>query len=261
MAGIAAALAFSGIPDIAKIVKDFDFSKIDVRESSREDYLTVKLAPSYGKLNSESIKAMDEHLKIMIAAALKAIAAIPPQERSWERVIGAMTQSPLLEPKDDGISRADKLIKSGTNVFKIDGSPDQGIVREVKSWFTSLINDEDVLNSTQIDIGVLADIVAQTGATVDHAETILYKHERHEKTLVDIGVLRFPDPENPFFKVYRIQLEAWSSSARILFVQEDQNGISGQYNVRRFQPRSSVIEGISKDIRKKAVKEAEDLFR
>jgi hypothetical protein len=49
----------------------------------------------------------------------------------------------------------------------------------------------------------LAGIVAQTGATVDafKFETVLYKKEQHEKTLIDIGVLRFPDINNPHFKV------------------------------------------------------------
>jgi hypothetical protein len=79
----------------------------------------------------------------------------------------------------------------------------------------------DVLNSTQFDIGVLANIVAQTGTTIDSVETLFFKD------LVDIAVLRFPDLEYPLFKVYRIQLRAWSDSTRVLMVQDDENGITG----------------------------------
>jgi hypothetical protein len=57
------------------------------------------------------------------------------------------------------------------------------------------------LDATKIDIDVLAKIVAQTGATVDSFETLLYKKEKHEKTMVDIGILRFPDIDHPYFKV------------------------------------------------------------
>lgn len=57
------------------------------------------------------------------------------------------------------------------------------------------------MRSTKIDIKVLANIVAQTGATVDAFVTVFYKEEKHEKTVVDIGVLRFPDIDNPYFKV------------------------------------------------------------
>lgn len=47
----------------------------------------------------------------------------------------------------------------------------------------------------------MANIVAQTGATVDSFETFWAKHESHEQTMLDIGVLRFPDIQNPYFKV------------------------------------------------------------
>lgn len=63
------------------------------------------------------------------------------------------------------------------------------------------MSDPDVLNSTKIDINVLAKIVAQTGATVDSFESFFAKEEHHEQTLVDIGVLRFPDIDHPYFKV------------------------------------------------------------
>jgi hypothetical protein len=72
---------------------------------------------------------------------------------------------------------------------------------QVESWFTRLISDQDVLDSTKIDIKILANIVAQTGATVDAFDAFFYKNEQHEKTLIDIVVLGFPDIDNPHFKV------------------------------------------------------------
>ena len=58
-----------------------------------------------------------------------------------------------------------------------------------------------MLKSTHIDINVMAAIVAQTGAMVNSLGSLLYMKEEHQKTLVDIGVLRFPDLDNPYFKV------------------------------------------------------------
>lgn len=150
-----------------------------------------------------------------------------------------------------------------------------------------------------INIKVMAEIVAQTGATVDSVAALIHKIEHHEKTLVDIGVLRFPDPDHPYFKVsrardiwfvvlvpkhpamrqiYRIRLTAWSVSARYLAWQEDSNGITGggrlispiramdeltpsvELNVRNFRPRRSVLDKMKEDIKDKAVEEAEDIF-
>ena len=85
--------------------------------------------------------------------------------------------------------------------------------RQVHSWFVNFIGDEDVLRSTHIDIEVMGKIVAQTGAAITSFATLLYKKELHEKTLVDIGVLRFPDFLNPFFKVSYIRIQYASTTS------------------------------------------------
>ena len=69
------------------------------------------------------------------------------------------------------------------------------------AWFTHLVQDQDVLLSTKIDINVMAGIVAKTGAAIEAINEIVYNKENQAKTIVDIGVLRFPDTSHPYFKV------------------------------------------------------------
>ncbi|KAJ7336331.1 hypothetical protein DFH08DRAFT_706404 [Mycena albidolilacea] len=241
---------------------------MDVKDNKKEDYLHIGLAPAYGTLTSESMKIMDDHLKIMISGTLRLLEKKRKQlsgPLSWDDLLSILMQNPLIEPDDtitgSKVDRADKLIKPATvNFFKISGAPDPSIVREVETWFTNFIGDQDILDSTMIDIKVMAEIVAQTGATVDSVAALIHKIEHHEKTLVDIGVLRFPDPDHPYFKVYRIRLTAWSVSARYLAWQEDSNGITGELNVRNFRPRTSVLDEMKEDVKDKAVEEAEDIF-
>ena len=47
----------------------------------------------------------------------------------------------------------------------------------------------------------MAKIVAQTGAIVTGFLSVFRKEEYRERVLVDIGVLRFPEPSHPFIKV------------------------------------------------------------
>ena len=68
-------------------------------------------------------------------------------------------------------------------------------------WFKRLINDNDVLESSHIKIEKMAEIVAQTGATVDSLESVVFKKEQHSKDMVDIGVICFPEADRPFFQV------------------------------------------------------------
>lgn len=223
-----------------------------------------KLAVSYGKLNSESIKMMDEKLKVLISGTVRALKAIPKDQLSWEKVQSVFSQNPLMERVGNSeIRRSDKIIKNrGVSAFKFDGSPDAAIVREIKSWFIKLVdNDQDILSDTDINIVELAELVAESGALVDSFEAVFYKKEYLEKTVIDVGVIRFPDIDNPFVKVYRIKLTAWSDCQRVLFVQEDKSGITGEFNSVNFRPRASVIDGLKEETKKKATEEAEALFR
>ncbi|KAJ7231787.1 hypothetical protein C8J57DRAFT_1730056 [Mycena rebaudengoi] len=215
--------------------------KMEVTDATCDDYLHMGLAPSYGELTSTTIKDLDDQLKIMIDGTMQAV-------------------NPLLEPEASGISRADKLIKEETNFFKVDGSPHLNVVREIETWFINLIKDDDVLKSTAIDIKVLGNVVTQTGATIDSFPALIYKNEYHEKPMIDIGVLRFPDIDHPHFKLYRIRLTAWSDSRRILILQKDQNGITGEFDSRIFKPRAPTIAALSDTAKKQAIKEGEDLF-
>ncbi|KAI3617015.1 hypothetical protein WG66_004279 [Moniliophthora roreri] len=171
-------------------------------DSTHEDYLYTALAPSYGTLTPSNIRDIDEKLKIMISDTMKMLDEYrnDVDEMDWDCIMGFFMRNSELEPIGPKVRSVDKFIKKDRNFFKVDGSPDQAVVEEVKSWFTKLISDEDVFRSTLVDIEPVARIVAQTGATITSVETAFYKKERHDKTLVGIGVLRFPDFDDPHFK-------------------------------------------------------------
>ncbi|CAM9629221.1 unnamed protein product [Ectocarpus fasciculatus] len=244
--------------DVRQLIANFDFSKLKDSTSTSDESLNIALAPSFGTLNSESVKLMDDKLKVIIAGTVRALGKLT--DKSWETVVATLAQNPLLEPLEETTQRADKYTREGTNWFKFDGGADAPIVKEVQTWFHNLIADEDVLNSTGIDINILADIVASTGARVVSAESVVFKQEQREHNVLEIGVLRFPDIEHPFIKVYRIKLTAWSDCTRVAIVQTDKNGITGTFTSRKYKPRDSIIADLKQDVRAKAVSEAESMF-
>ncbi|KAJ7722709.1 hypothetical protein B0H16DRAFT_1334580 [Mycena metata] len=237
---------------------------MNVKDSKRRDYLHCDLAPTFGDLNSASVRKLDAKLKVMIAGTMRILDKIPPKQRTWDGIIASIRQKNFVEPDGDPVARKRKLTKGHVNVFKFDGSPDPEILVEVEEWFAGLIGKADradVLRSTKIDLEILADIVAQTGATIDSVESLIFKGEVHQKTLVDIGVLRFPDMDHPYFKVYHIRLDAWSRSHRVLMVQNDANGITGVFECQRFRPRASFINKLKRSVRDQAIAEAEAMFK
>lgn len=59
--------------------------------------------------------------------------------------------------------------------------------------------------STKIDAEVLGKIAAQAGDAIRNFESSFKRDEYHEKTVLDIRVLRFPDLEQPDFKVCELK--------------------------------------------------------
>ena len=63
------------------------------------------------------------------------------------------------------------------------------------------MQDADVLAATKIDIEDYGNIVAATDAAIENFETIFLKQQEVQRSIVDVGVIRYPDLDNPFFKV------------------------------------------------------------
>lgn len=253
----------TAIKNVGNLVKSFDFGSINVRDKERKDYLHCDLAPGFVGLTKDSIKMMDDKLKVMIAGCNIELTKMKPEERTWDKIMSVFTECPVLEPMDgpeNNVSRTDKLIKKSREEFKFKRSENSAVENEVYEWFKKLISDDDVIKTTKIDIKTVEDIVATTGEAISGFVSFFVKSEHHEKTLVDVGVLRYPDVDHPFLKIYRIQISCWSDCRRILFVEDDASGVTGTFNMRRFKPREAEIDGMRAEVRKKAVQEAEDMF-
>lgn len=105
--------------------------QIDVRSGGYSEYLHDELAPSYGTVTSDSIRFMDDHLKVIISGTMRNLAKLPSNQRTAKNVESVMMNNTLLEPEEKAVERADRIIKDDMNYFKIDGSPDNIVVKEV----------------------------------------------------------------------------------------------------------------------------------
>ncbi|KAJ7735018.1 hypothetical protein B0H16DRAFT_1731528 [Mycena metata] len=112
---------------------------MNVKDSKRRDYLHCDLAPTFGTLNSASVRKLDAHIKVMIAGTMHILDKIPPKQRTWDGIIASMNQNNFIEPYGDVVGRTYKLTKGRVNVFKFDGSPDPKILVKVEEWFAGLL--------------------------------------------------------------------------------------------------------------------------
>ncbi|UDD59363.1 hypothetical protein AFCA_006784 [Aspergillus flavus] len=220
--------------DIAERINNFKWNTIYDRGGPNAEYLHDGLAPSYGTLNSESIDDLDEAYKVAIAGVMR-------------------------KPAGDSIDRTENLLKGNMGYFNVGANPDNAVVKEVLTWWNKLIADQDVLNST-INSQAMANIVSQSGAIIDMSQQFWSKSGAHEQKMLDIGVLRFPDVSQPYFKLYRIKLSVRVDMSRTIFPMGDLGGITGEFHSRSFKPREAAIDQLEQDALNSAVQEAEDFF-
>ena len=69
---------------------------------------------------------------------------------------------------------------------------------KIRSWFSKLIGNVDILEDTDIDLYSLASMVSKM--TFRILKNVL-THKIRKMTLIDLGILRFPDISQPFFTV------------------------------------------------------------
>jgi len=249
--------------DHVKTIGDIVSSGISKMKTIEDKGVHQSLAPSFGDESKlGDLKKLDDALKVFIAVINKKILQIPANQRSWDTIQALFLKDVLSTPKGDPVVvTPPDYTKNDTNWFKVDGSPDPKIVDEVLRWWANkAVPDEDIRKDTKINIKELANIVAWTGATVTNFWNFFAKSEYHSKTVLDIGVLRYPSPNEPYFKVYRLQVTAFSDCTRILGYQKDTNGITSNLTYRSFLPNDENIKKISEETRKKAIDEIDKLF-
>jgi len=222
------------------------------------------LAPSFGSLTNaaQSVKDLDDKLKLMIAVSMKELLKYKDQDAlTWTNIQGCFNANTTLESVGDPEEINEQFVSDSTHDFKFNGDPDPKLVQEVMNWWASkACPDPDIRNDSKLDVESLAKIVAWTGATVTNFVDFWSKHERHEQSLLEVGVMRFPSIADPHFKIYRIKLFAWSDCSRTVWHEVDKNGIRSVVTSQKFKPNKSVLDKVKEEATKKAANEVDDMF-
>ncbi|XP_014790454.1 uncharacterized protein LOC106883829 [Octopus bimaculoides] len=262
---VAAAAVIEGASTVLDIIsKGREFFK-NVRTT---DFMKTKvipyhcdLAPSLGKLNVEEFKKMDRRLQTMIGTTKALLEKLIREEGKsnvkFERYQSAMLQNHFAQKMDGGYEYRNKLLQFEFKGIST-GREQQNVAIKVDSWFKELLNDSDVYQSTKIELQDFKNIASATGVAVESFATLFYANKKVTRDVVDVGILRYPDPLKPYFKLYRIKLFAYSDRRRYTFYEETYSGIEGTYHSQNFEPRSDVIDAIEPDRFKNFIKSALD---
>ena len=193
-------------------------------------------------------------------------------------VTKTMNQCEALHARGPPTAKADTLSYESTNWFKFDGSEDAAKVNEVQKFLTNLIGDEDIcisvgIKDTERDMSedpsrgqkmeameVIRRIIACTGAAVENVATFVHKRVEETKTLLDVGILRYPDISKPYVNVYRVKLEATRVCDRTLAVEKNKSSLYAEINAQEYEPNEEVLKAVKPEVIKSAVASLESMF-
>ncbi|GJE88718.1 hypothetical protein PsYK624_048010 [Phanerochaete sordida] len=243
--------AFSHPQDIGDVIRSHDMDK----ETLAQQPLCIELAPEWGRGIDEPA---GHEAMVAVTGVLRSLATIPPQGRSWDKVLSTLAQVPLLQPDTVPAYKSATLSCCASWNWTLFGKHEPSLPERVKSWVGELIGGKEAAISTTIDPALLIRSAASFSSQISPA----YFHAiRQETALVDVAVLRFPNAEFPMFELYRLRIDAWAERRPLFAGGQAKIGLSGAYHSYKFQPQKSLIYEISPQTFKKAVAEAEALLK
>lgn len=246
------------------IVQKVKTSTEQINVKSDEPIIHESLAPSFGNINNaaNSVKQLDNKMKLMIAVSMKKLLELKNRNAlSWENIQACFNQNTSLVADSSPVEIVKQYVSNNTADFKFDGSPDPQLVQKVLTWWEGeACPDPDIRNDSKLDVESLAKIVAWSGATVTDFINFWSKHERHERTMLEVGVMRYPTIAKPYFKLYRIKLFAWSDSTRTMWHQEDKNGIKSSVTSQTFRPNDEILRQVKEETARIAADEIDNMF-
>ena len=234
-------------------------------------FIHDKIAKEFDGDNlSDWVQKLDNHMVTACTMAVRDLKLWLKEHGAdyltWDKVESIFNNCDYIVKDDASAKRINDIkIYDEVNWFRFDGSPDECRKREIITWFKDLFNKEGeqaVLdNSVIVQEGTLdrlASIAAETGAAVKDPASLFVATDKRSDKVMEIGVIRFPRREDPYIKLFRLEIFAFFKSSRILVGQRDQAGFEIEYNSVQFKPNKRVVDGIAEEFVEKAREKLKD---
>jgi hypothetical protein len=226
---------------------------IAIFTGTREKNSTTQLPFKQTILEYKSKTTTDLWLTTLaIAIDMKRLCETKIDGVTWSDIESALSQHEIVEtrePSQKAISSF--IITDETNWFKFNGSPDASKVQNLRTWVEDFImtNDKDIFEHTQLKDNVLNNIiesVASTGSSVTfwNPLTIIHSKDINRQSVVDVGMIHLPTVDEPYFKLYRIRIDAVRTCSRWFFGESNKGVIDAEMYSRKFYPRTEILNSI-----------------
>lgn len=145
---------------------------------------------------------------------------------------GAAMFKPLTE---EDVTRNDyEYDDTGGLFIKWKEEPSRSDIIKAENVMKRTVEDSTIWDMLQIDTERIKQIFGTEGIRATNFAGLIARSKSVAHIAIDVGVVRFPRMEDPFFKLYRFRVIVFHSETAVTFVHKKSNGIFCEFNQRKY---------------------------
>ncbi|XP_036365327.1 uncharacterized protein LOC115219946 isoform X2 [Octopus sinensis] len=220
--------------------------------------IRFELAATFGTLQFESLKMIDDNLKIMVAGAISEMDKL--NKTSWDGLLDSLDRIPYLEMVGGRTNFTESnMTRVRTEMLDFASREvDYMTVFFTELWFDRLIQEHPMLGEMNINITNLAYYLAN-GEEISIKNALL-GNDYKRRELMDLAILRFPDITNPYLTVFMLHFDLVRDSIRLFVLEQIVVGIRCRFNYAKYVPNEEYLKQLREDTRETLVKDIDTLF-
>lgn len=121
--------------------------------------------------------------------------------------------------------------------FDLQGDVNMALMHRARQVMKDCVNEKggmDIWDNMQINAEELCNIFGQTGVAVKDFESLFAAQHKVARVAIDIGIVRFPRIEDPFFRVHRFRVIVFKCKKRIICFHSANAGIFCRFQSRKY---------------------------
>jgi len=204
--------------------------------------------------NNKLLQKVEAEMKLAMIEAVKAVKKYQKENGkyiSWRKLQQIFDGNEMYFPDvDKDVQRYDSIIKDETFV-KFSGAPSLQAMEEAEKLMRKVVNNQHIWDSLKINKETIKQAFGAEGVAVSSVDDVFARSEKCAHIAIDIGVVRFPRPEDPFFKLYRFRVIVFKSEIAIACLNKKGSGIFVNFRCRTYKMTDAWNSQFTQELKEK----------
>lgn len=182
---------------------------------------------------------IDTAMKAAMCDAVKNIREMQQENDgfiSWKKLTGLFEGkkgAAMYKPLDEAEPRYGRHYDDAA--YSMFGSGvDRKKIMKAEEVMKETVADATIWEMLEIDTNIIMNVFGDEGVGVSRLGDVFTRSDKVAHIAIDVGVVRFPRMEDPYFKVYRFRVIVFNARASVLCFDKKESGIFCELREKRY---------------------------